>query len=111
MKHGFRFAPPLAAALLALAGSLALPAHADDDDEAEMRAVAAAAQLISLEDARDRALAAKPGAVVDADLDRRFLGNGLDYEFEIIDPDGRAWEVHIDAKTGETTRVRREWFD
>lgn len=110
MKHGSRLALPLSAALLAL-GTLALPAHADEDDAAEMRAMAAAAKLISLEEAHDRALAEKPGAIVDADLERRFLGNGLDYEFEIIDTDGRAWEVHIDAKTGKTTRVRREWFD
>jgi uncharacterized membrane protein YkoI len=110
MKHGSRLALPFSVALLAL-GTLALPAHADDDDEAEMRAMAAAAKLISLEEAHDRALAAKPGAIVDADLERRFLGKGFDYEFEVIDGDGQSWEVHIDAKTGETRRVRREWFD
>lgn len=106
-----RFVPRLTT-VLALTVGLALPAaHADDDDVAEMRAIATAAKLISLEEASEKALAAKPGGIVEAELERRLLGDGFDYEFEIVDAQGKSWDVHIDAKTGQTTRLRRDWFD
>lgn len=98
------------ALLLATALLLSAPARADDDDLPKMRAIAAAMKLISLEDATAKALAAKPGTVIEADLDRRMLG-GYDYEFEIIDADGQNWDVHIDARDGKVRSVRRDWFD
>jgi uncharacterized membrane protein YkoI len=81
-----------------------------DDDRAEMELIAKAAGLISLEEASSRALAAKPGTIIDADLDDREWTSGWDYEFEIIDAAGVEWEVDIDAKTGEVRRVRKDWF-
>lgn len=98
------------ALLLAAALMLSAPVRADDDDLPKMRAIAAAMKLISLEDATAKALAAKPGTVIEADLDRRMLG-GYDYEFEIIDADGQNWDVHIDARDGKVRSVRRDWFD
>ncbi|WP_018228293.1 PepSY domain-containing protein [Methyloversatilis universalis] len=98
------------ALLLATALLLSAPVRADDDDLPKMRAIAAAMKLISLEDATAKALAAKPGTVIEADLDRRMLG-GYDYEFEIIDADGQNWDVHIDARDGKVRSVRRDWFD
>jgi uncharacterized membrane protein YkoI len=83
---------------------------ADDDDIAEARAIAGAAGLISLEQATEIALKAKPGTVVDVEIDRRTWPQGWDYEFEIIDKEGREWDVDIDAKTGEVRRVRQDWF-
>mgnify|MGYP001263628368 CR=1 FL=1 len=85
------------------------PAFADDD-RAEMELIAKAAGLISLEEASSKALAAKPGTIIDADLDDREWTSGWDYEFEIIDAAGVEWEVDIDAKTGEVRRVRKDWF-
>jgi len=87
----------------------AAPAFADDD-RAEMELIAKAAGLISLEEASSKALAAKPGTIIDADLDDREWTSGWDYEFEIIDAAGVEWEVDIDAKTGEVRRVRKDWF-
>jgi uncharacterized membrane protein YkoI len=81
-----------------------------DDDRAEMELIAKAAGLISLEEASSMALAAKPGTIIDADLDDREWTSGWDYEFEIIDAAGVEWEVDIDAKTGEVRRVRKDWF-
>ena len=98
------------ALLLAAVLLLSAPVRADDDDLPKMRAIAAAMKLISLEDATAKALAAKPGTVIEADLDRRMLG-GYDYEFEIIDADGQNWDVHIDARDGKVRSVRRDWFD
>jgi uncharacterized membrane protein YkoI len=54
-----------------------VPAFADDDDLSKMRAIASAAKLITLEDAQAKAIAAKPGTVVDVDLERRFLGKAV----------------------------------
>lgn len=81
-----------------------------DDDYREMQAVVKAAGLMTVEEASQKALAAKPGSIIDADLDDRAWPQGWDYEFEIIDADGKEWEVDIDAKTGETRKVSRDWF-
>lgn len=82
---------------------------ADDDDAAEMLLTAKAAGLISVEQATEKALAAKPGTVIEVDLDKRKWPQGWDYEFEIIDAQGNEWDVDIDAKTGEA-KVSRDWF-
>jgi uncharacterized membrane protein YkoI len=96
-----------------LAGSatcLFSAAAAADDDHQEMMAVVKAAGLIPIEQASEKALAAKPGSIIDSDLDDRTWPEGWDYEFEIIDADGKEWEVVVDAKTGETRKVKRDWF-
>lgn len=96
-----------------LAGSatcLFSAAAAADDDHQEMMSVVKAAGLIPIEQASEKALAAKPGSIIDSDLDDRTWPEGWDYEFEIIDADGKEWEVVVDAKTGETRKVKRDWF-
>lgn len=96
-----------------LAGILSLgvwsAAYADDDIQ-EMESIAKGLGLISLEEAKVKALAAKPGVVKDADLENRKFGKGWDYEFEIVDADGHEWEVNIDAKTGAVRGTSRDWF-
>ncbi|CAG1003855.1 hypothetical protein MTYP_03125 [Methylophilaceae bacterium] len=85
-------------------------AMAGDDDPVKMRTIAEAAGLISLEQAKEKALAAKPGTIIDAELDSRSWPQGWDYEFEIIDADGKEWDVDIDAKTGEVRKIKRDWL-
>ena len=85
-------------------------AIADDDDAAQMLLTAKAAGLISVEQATEKALAAKPGTVIEVELDKRKWPQGWDYEFEIIDAQGNEWDVNIDAKTGEARKVSRDWF-
>lgn len=97
----------LAVAATAMFG---LPAAHADDDLQEMQAISQGLGLISLDDAKAKALAAKPGVITDADLDDRDFGKGWDYEFEIVDADGKEWDVYIDAKTGEARKVKRDWF-
>ncbi len=90
---------------------VATSAQADDDDAAEMQAVAQSAGLLTLEEASEKALAAKAGTIVEADLDRRLWPlEGWDYEFDIVDAQGQKWEVEIDAKTGESRRILRDYF-
>jgi uncharacterized membrane protein YkoI len=85
-------------------------AMADGDDPAKMRAIAQAAGLISVEEASEKALAAKPGTIIEVELDDRSWPQGWDYEFEIIDANGKEWDVDIDAKTGEVRKVKADWF-
>ncbi len=99
-------AAALAAAAIGFAGSAAAQ---DADDLAEMQAVSKAAGLISPEQAMEKALAAKAGTIVDADIDRKFKKHY--YEVEIVDAEGVEWEVDIDAKTGEIRKVKKDWFD
>lgn len=88
---------------------LSTNAYADDDLQ-EIQAVTKEFGLISLDEAKIKALAAKPGVVKDADLENRKLSKGWDYEFEIVDADGTEWEVNVDAKTGKVGGINRDWF-
>lgn len=81
-----------------------------DDDINYIETVSKQFGLISMEEAKIKALAVKPGVIKDADLENRKFGKGWDYEFEIIDADGKEWEVNIDAKTGKVSSVHRDWF-
>ncbi len=88
---------------------LSTPVLADDDLQ-EMEAISKQFGFISLNEAKAKALAAKAGVVKETDLDERKFGKGWKYEFEIVDSDGREWEVDIDAKTGNVIGVERDWF-
>jgi uncharacterized membrane protein YkoI len=91
---------------LSLLSSLAFA----DDDVYKIEAKAKELGLITLEQAKAKALAAKLGVIDDVDLENRKFGKGWDYEFEIVDAEGREWEVLVDAKTGVVRDVSREWF-
>jgi hypothetical protein len=99
------------AVLWCLGGGVGTPAFADDhEDQAEMQALISAGKFISPEEARTKALAAKPGTVTDVDLERSWRSD-YHYEVEIVDRDLQKWEVHIDAKTGKVGSIKRDWFD
>jgi uncharacterized membrane protein YkoI len=108
MRNPVRNIVPAVCVLSALL-AFALPASADDDAAAQMEAISKAAKLIAPEQAVERAVTAKPGTVLDIDLDRKF--QGYYYEVELIDAAGIEWEVEIDASSGEVRRVKRDWFD
>lgn len=82
----------------------------DEDDVQKMEEKAKAFSLISHEEAKTKALAAKPGVVKEVELERRKFSAGWDYEVEIVDSNGSEWEVYIDAKTGKINSVSRDWF-
>jgi uncharacterized membrane protein YkoI len=106
MKQLFNSA--IAVAVLSMS-VLSTPVLADDDLQ-EMEAISKQFGFISLDEAKAKALAAKAGVVKETDLDERKFGKGWKYEFEIVDSDGREWEVDIDAKTGNVIGVERDWF-
>ncbi len=81
-----------------------------ENDMLEMKRYAEGLDLISIEQAQANALKEKQGVVDDIDLESRPFSKGWDYEFEIVDVDGAEWEVTVDAKTGEVTKVDKDWF-
>ena len=99
----------IGAATILMLGILSTNAVADDDLQ-EMEAISKQFGLISLDEAKAKALAAKPGVVKDADLENRKFSKGWDYEFEIVDADGKEWDVLVDAKTGKVGSIKRDWF-
>lgn len=100
----------LAGAALLTLGTASMPWAVADEDQAKMEAIVKAGKFISPDEAREKALAAKPGTVIDIDLDKDWRG-GYHYEVEILDADMHEWEVHIDAKDGKVAKVERDWFD
>lgn len=94
----------------ALTFSSVLSTAQADDDIREMKTLSEGLGLISLEEAKSKALEARPGVIEDADLENRDFSKGWDYEFEIVDVDGNEWEVYIDAKTGEVRKIEKDWF-
>ncbi len=97
--------------IIAAFGLLASTAvRADEDDVPKMRAIAETVGLISIEQASEKALAAKPGVITEVELEKRHWPEGWDYEFEIVGKDGKEWDVDVDAKTGEVRKVTQDWF-
>ena len=90
--------------LSALAGSImmlltALPIMADDVSYQQARALREAGAILPLERIIEIAKTIKPGEVIDTGLEE---DDGLyEYEIEILDANGRVWEMEFNAATGE----------
>lgn len=90
---------------------IAAPALADRDDHDHDRARRAleAGEILPLSDILAVAEAARPGRVIELDLERddgRWL-----YELELVSPEGRLYELEIDAATGTVLEIEREEDD
>ena len=96
--------------VIALAALMTSGASMADDDIREVKRISEALNLVSLDQARAKALEAKPGVIYDVDLENRTFSKGWDYEFEIVDADGNEWEVYVDAQTSEVRKIERDWF-
>ena len=55
---------------------------------------------VTIDQARQTALAAHPGVVTDQELEKEAGGSGLRYSFDIKDG-GKTYEVGVDAQTGK----------
>ncbi len=76
--------------------------HDGDEGENSLRGQT----KISLWDALKAALAARPGTAVEAELDRE-NGRWL-YSVEIVDANDKAFEVKVDAGTGEVRKTKKD---
>jgi len=72
-----------------------------DTDAALARRLLAAGEILPLETFIERARRIQPGILIDADLRYESEHQGHVYEIHMLTPDGRVWEVELDAATGE----------
>lgn len=91
-------APPcwLLALVLPLAGPVASTDGLGDDDARRVREAAQAGRLAPLEQILDDALRRVPGRIVSIELDF----DDDTYEIEILDDQGRLWELEYRASSG-----------
>lgn len=94
--QNIRFAAGVAALF-----ALTTPAMAYSGQELEKDA------KISMEQARQIALQARPGTITDAELERESGGSGLRYSFD-IKSQARTFEVGVDAVTGNVLENKAE---
>jgi uncharacterized membrane protein YkoI len=87
--------------LFALAGSLAVAsAHASTSPTKYVGHELSGQAKITLTQARAAALKARPGKIVDQELEKESGGSGLRYSFDVRSH-GKTVEVGIDAETGK----------
>lgn len=112
MHHTFSFVKhPLNLGIALSIGLLltSMPMQAKEiKDPAVIAATAKSAGLISMEDAIQKALAAKPGKVKTVELEEYKKKSGWGYEVEIIDAQGQEWDVELDAKTRAVVEVKQD---
>jgi uncharacterized membrane protein YkoI len=65
---------------------------------------------VTLADARATGLKARPGTIVDQELEKEAGGSGLRYSFDIKSA-GKVYEVGVDAKTGRVLENGAEGKD
>ncbi len=98
----------IAGAAIAAAGMLA--AHESGlighGERSIARQLQKAAEILPLEEIHAKALAAKPGRIIESDFEVK--GTRFTYEIDILDEQGVFWEVEINAKTGEVVRAQPE---
>lgn len=90
--------------LLCIASALPIFAHADDDKR--IRQLQQSGEILSLEQIFDRARKIKPGRIVDVDLDKndgRYI-----YELEVLQSNGKVWEMEFDARTGKLLQLEQD---
>ena len=88
---------------------LAGPALADDDGQDRARRALQAGEILPLSDILAAAEAARPGRVIELELDRddgRWI-----YELELVTREGRLYEMEIDAATATVLELEREEDD
>ncbi|SUZ34010.1 hypothetical protein ROE7235_03791 [Roseibaca ekhonensis] len=88
---------------------LASPAWADRADHDRARRALEAGEILPLSEILQAAEAARPGRVIELELERddgRWI-----YELELVARDGQLYEMEIDAATGTVLEIEREGDD
>lgn len=90
--------------ILLLVAPVAVPAEKVGHDRA--RQLVESGEILPLESILERGRAIQPGRVLEVELERK---NRLwRYELEILDAEGRVWELLLDAGSGEFLSRERE---
>jgi uncharacterized membrane protein YkoI len=82
-----------------------LPAAADEDHELA-RKLRESGAILALEDIARQARAAKPGELLETELEKK-QGRYI-YEVEILDSAGQVWELKLDAASGRLISMERD---
>jgi len=102
MKRIIGYRWQLAAAGILLA---CLPAVADEDHELA-RKLRESGAILALEDIARQARAAKPGELLETELEKKH--DRYIYEVEILDSAGQVWELKLDAANGRLISMERD---
>lgn len=77
-----------------------------DESADKARQLRAAGQILSLEKLLELARRIKPGEILETELDKE-AGRYL-YEIDILDAQGRVWELKLDAKDGKLVELEKD---
>jgi len=102
MTRLIRYRWPMLAVSILLA---CLPAAADEDHELA-RKLRESGAILALEDIARQARAAKPGELLETELEKKH-GRYI-YEVEILDSAGQVWELKLDAANGRLISMERD---
>lgn len=95
-------------ALMSVTATLAIPARADNDiNQDQAQALRKQGAILPLENILDIVRQQRPGRVMEVELEKshsRYV-----YEIEIVDDNGKVWELKIDA--GDGSLISREQDD
>jgi uncharacterized membrane protein YkoI len=101
------FVLPACALIVMLGAASLLLFHAGDslagDDAQKARALSQRGDILPLEKIAEHARAAKPGKLIDIELEQKH-GRWI-YEAEVLDETGRVWELKLDARTGSVLKM------
>ncbi|HAO24626.1 MULTISPECIES: PepSY domain-containing protein [unclassified Methylophaga] len=85
--------------LLMMTAFISGPVVADDVSHSEARMLRESGKILPLETIIEKAKAYRKGEVIDTELERD--DGMLVYEIEILDEQGRVWELEFDATNGD----------
>lgn len=98
MKQLFALAVQLIGFLL-ISVIIATPVRAEDVSHSEARTLRESGNILPLETILEKSKAFRQGEVIDTELERE--KGMLVYEIEILDDQGRVWELEFDATNGD----------
>ena len=94
------------AILTLAAGVMGVAVGSSDDDHQEARRLMETGEIQPLEAIIERIHASHPGRVLAIELEREH--GGYVYEIELLDAEGRVWELEIDAVSGRILKTELE---
>jgi uncharacterized membrane protein YkoI len=98
--------PLLAAALLTAAAPAAVARDQDEHERDEIRHAVEAGKIKSLADILAAVRAKLPGEVAGVEIERE--DGRWRYEIRVVDDEGRLYDVHIDARSGEIEQIKEK---
>ena len=83
-----------------------IPFATAEEGQVTVRKLQESGQILSLEKIAKLANAVKPGEILETELENK-KGRYI-YEVELLDTQGKVWELKLDAKTGKLIKLEIE---